>query len=164
MNSNFLTAFCISSLCIQIPVFGEEISILGPMIFPIQGGRASAKSGAWVSNAVSICFPHGAPTPADMDFGSYLSYVQSKIKHVWLPARGLRTQKLALGVVLEISRGGDVTHLRIGKSCGVVAADKSILQAIKNMGTLKPLPSGAPQSIEVQFNFDYQNPERNKRR
>jgi len=87
------------------------------------------------------------------DFGPYMAQLQRTIKRHWFPPKKNASKKFQ--VFFTVSRDGSVGNLKVSKSSGDEDEDQAGLAAIKEIGKFDPLPDGAPTSVDVQFNFDY---------
>jgi TonB family protein len=90
---------------------------------------------------------------ADVDYGSWLTAMQRKIKKSWFPPRGNESNKIVVG--FKAHKDGTVTGIKMVTSSGVAIADQAAVEAIKQAQPLPPLPKGAPDMIQVNFKFDY---------
>lgn len=90
---------------------------------------------------------------ADVDYGSWLTAMQRKIKKSWFPPRGNESNKIV--VAFKAHRDGTVTGIKMVTSSGVAVADTAAVEAIKQAQPLPPLPAGSPDMIQVNFKFDY---------
>lgn len=100
--------------------------------------------------------PNGAPSEAaekNVDFGPYMADLQRRIKRAWYPPRGQESKRVV--VIFKVHTGGELSDLRIDKSSGTAIADQAALQAVTNAAPFRPLPSGAPSVVDIQFTFDY---------
>ncbi len=89
---------------------------------------------------------------SDLDFGLYMADLQRHIKRAWFPPKGYEIK--AVTVIFKIHKQGSMSDLRLEHSSGVSAIDQAALEAIKN-SHFRPLPAGAPESIEITFTFDH---------
>jgi TonB family protein len=48
-----------------------------------------------------------------------------------------------------------MTNLKLQKSSGTAIADTAALSAAQDAAPFAPLPSGAPENVDIQFTFDY---------
>jgi TonB family protein len=111
------------------------------------GGDKSAKQGA--------APPASSPTlnaPKPVEFGPYIVEVDRSINHGWTPPAGNESKRVV--VQFKIHRGGELSNLRFDHSSGLAIADQAALKAIENAAPFKPLPKGAPDTIDIQFVFD----------
>ena len=90
---------------------------------------------------------------ADVDYGSWLSAMQRKVKKAWFPPRGNESNKIV--VAFKAHRDGTVTGIKMVTSSGVAVADQAAVEAIKQAQPLPPLPAGSPDVIQINFKFDY---------
>ncbi len=90
----------------------------------------------------------------DVDFGPYMADLQRNIKHNWYPPKHNESKRVV--VIFKVSKEGKVSKLKLDHSSGEAAADQAALKAI---GKAEPefgaLPEGAPESVDIQFTFDY---------
>jgi TonB family protein len=96
------------------------------------------------------------PSPAKeppVDFGPYMKALQRKIKGNWHPPKGLESKQVV--VIFSISREGQLSRLRVVGSSGVEKADQAAMEAVTKSPPFDPLPKGAPESIDIQFTFEY---------
>lgn len=89
----------------------------------------------------------------DVDFGPYMANLQRVIKRNWLPPLGTEDRRVV--VYFKVLKNGDVTLLRLDKSSGSLVSDDSALVAVAASAPARPLPSGAPDDVDIQFTFDY---------
>jgi len=89
----------------------------------------------------------------DVDFGPYMADLQRKIKSRWNPPKSNETKKLK--VFFEVARDGKISKARVLDSSGDDQVDKAGLAALKELGYAPPLPAGAPESVAIEFSFDY---------
>jgi TonB family protein len=90
---------------------------------------------------------------ADVDFGPYMADLQRRIKKHWFPPKGNESKKVV--VVFKVHSGGELSALRLDRSSGVAIADNAALKAVEDAAPFRPLPAGAPDSVDIQFTFDY---------
>ncbi|MBY0357710.1 MAG: TonB family protein [Candidatus Obscuribacterales bacterium] len=145
---------------------------------PSRAGRGSSGGGGWASGPVAIMpsvpragtgggdgtqgnpdannNPGGKPSvdsTKDVDFGPYMADLQRRIKRAWFPPRGQESRRVV--VIFKVHSGGELSDLRIDKTSGTSLADQAALQAVTNAAPFRPLPSGAPNVVDIQFTFDY---------
>lgn len=101
---------------------------------------------------------------ADVDFGPYMADLQRKIKHNWHPPAPDTSRRVVL--MFKIHQSGLVTDPRIDERphpTGAATADdgkaktvweKAAIEAVMSSSPVRPLPTGAPDQIDVQFTFD----------
>lgn len=90
---------------------------------------------------------------ADVDFGPYMADLQRRIKKHWFPPKGNESKRVV--VIFKIHSGGELSGLRLDHSSGVAIADNAALKAVDDAAPFRPLPTGAPDSVDIQFTFDY---------
>lgn len=148
----------------------------GPAPAPSRSGSGSGggKSGPSLAVAPSVPAPRGGgsgqgaegnpdkgakpgrPSLAaekDIDFGPYMADLQRRIKRAWFPPKGNESKRVM--VVFKVHRNGTMSNLRLGRSSGLAIADQAALKAVTNAAPFRPLPSGAPDDVDIQFTFDY---------
>jgi TonB family protein len=91
--------------------------------------------------------------PEDVDFGPYMATMQRTVKRHWFPPRGNESKRVI--VFWKVKYDGTISGVKLDKTSGVAAADAAALKAVRTVGKLRPLPSGAPDSVDIQFTFDY---------
>jgi TonB family protein len=94
-----------------------------------------------------------AGAQVDVDFGPYMADLQRRIKKQWFPPKNEESKRVV--VVFKVHSAGEVSDLRIDHSSGSKLVDDAGLAAVKNASPLKLLPKGAPESVDIQFTFDY---------
>lgn len=95
-----------------------------------------------------------AGTKPEVDFGPYMADLQRNIKHSWYPPKHNEHKRVV--VTFRISKEGNVSKLRLDKSSGDAKSDQAALKAVGNAETkFGALPEGAPDSVDIQFTFDY---------
>lgn len=123
--------------CNQSPVSGLEKAQLSP--------REGAKFGTLNAD--------GDERGTDVDFAPYMADLQRSIKRAWFPPKGDETKKLV--VLFDVDRSGKLGSLKVSRSSGIKAADQAALAAVRNASPFRPLPPGAPPTVDIQFTFDY---------
>lgn len=112
--------------------------------------------GAGFSNPAENKYPGRAPSTAsipDISFGPYMSKIQEKIKQRWRPPKGSESKRIV--AVFSINRDGSLSNLKISKTNANSLANDAALNAIRNSAPFPALPLGSPQSIDIEFTFDY---------
>lgn len=91
---------------------------------------------------------------AEVDYGPFMADMQRKIKREWHPPKGNTSDRIQ--VLFRLSKEGALSDLRVltpGLSeAASRAATEAVTRASKNFS---PLPAGAPDSIGLEFTFDY---------
>lgn len=95
--------------------------------------------------------PHRAS--GKVEFGPYMADVQRRIKSVWFPPKG--TESKHITVLFKIHRDGMVSNLKLDHPSGIAEEDQAALKAIEDAAPFRSLPMGAPESVDMQFTFDY---------
>lgn len=89
----------------------------------------------------------------EVDFGPYMAALQRKIKKNWVPSARSRTKRIL--VSWDAGKTGTITKLKLDRSSGDSDADQVALQAVRRSVPFAPLPPGSPQTVSIQFHFDY---------
>lgn len=100
-----------------------------------------------------IAVPHSKISQNEIDWGSYMQSVQTKIKKHWHPTKEASSKKVK--VQFSVGKTGKVHNLKLTKSSGSPACDKSALQAVMAAAPFAPLPAGQTDSVDIDFSFDY---------
>ncbi len=87
-----------------------------------------------------------------VSFVSYMSRLHHRIKANWLP----KTDSGETGsVTFTAQRDGSISDLKILTSSGNKQFDDAMIATIKAALPFPPLPSGAPDTIPIEFTFDH---------
>ncbi|MBX9666342.1 MAG: TonB family protein [Candidatus Obscuribacterales bacterium] len=89
----------------------------------------------------------------DIDYGPYMQQLQRRIRANWFPPKEFST-KVVL-VRFAIQRNGTLSGLRLANSSGSSVADNAALKAVSNAAPFANLPKGAPESVDIEFRFDF---------
>lgn len=89
----------------------------------------------------------------DVDFGPYMADLQKRIKKAWSPIKGTHSRHSK--VSFKVHSDGSSSDLKMVKSTGDANADTLDLQAVADASPFRPLPSGAPEVVDIEFTFDY---------
>jgi TonB family protein len=86
-------------------------------------------------------------------FGSYLGILRRRIWQEWTqsPIYGVN-QTCVVG--LTVTRGGDITNIKLETSSGNSFYDNVAIRAVRNSSPMPPLPSGFPNS-EQRFRISF---------
>jgi len=91
---------------------------------------------------------------ADVDFGPYMADMQRKIKREWYPPKGNTSERVQ--VLFKLSKQGALSDLKILTPGLSEAASHAALEAVINASkNFSPLPAGSPDSVDIEFTFDY---------
>jgi TonB family protein len=93
------------------------------------------------------------PAEVDVDFGPYMASMQRRIKRAWFPHSSDVSKHTA--VLFKINREGVLSGLRVKRSSGLASEDAAALAAVENAAPFQHLPAGAPESVDIEFSFDY---------
>ena len=97
--------------------------------------------------------PGSIAAKKDIDFGPYMNVLQRKIKRAWRPPRGNESKRVI--VTFRISKNGELSELAIKTGSGFEPSDKAALVAVQAAAPFSRLPEGAPNSVDIEFTFDY---------
>lgn len=89
----------------------------------------------------------------EIDYGTYMKKMQQSIKKYWYPEK--QTENIVAGVIFKINFDGTVSNIELVKFSGNEEYDKAALAATVAMGKIDPLPDGAPDAVDVEFQFAY---------
>lgn len=87
------------------------------------------------------------------DFGPYMADLQRRIKRAWIPPRGARSRRVK--VVFRIHTHGDLSDLKIVMSSGEALQDQAALKAVETAAPFSRLPARSPETVDIEFTFDY---------
>jgi TonB family protein len=93
--------------------------------------------------------PQGSPQ-VQVDYGPYNAYMQLAIKRQWRPPAGKGPRKCM--TLFNVHRNGSISDARIKQSSSDADFDTASLNTLKKV-SLKPLPEGAPETVDAQFTF-----------
>ncbi len=89
----------------------------------------------------------------EVDFGPYMSELQRRIKKQWFPPKGNESKRVT--VRFKVHKNGDVASVKLEQSSGLSICDDAAVAAVENAAPFAPLPTGAPEEVEIKFTFDY---------
>jgi len=90
----------------------------------------------------------------DVDFGPYMAAVQSKVKRHWFPPKQNASDRVV--AQWKIHTDGTVSDIKlVSESNHNEKAEAAAMKAIADSSPFRPLPAGAPSEVDVQFTFDY---------
>lgn len=113
-------------------------------------------NGGGFGNPAKNKYPGRAPSAAsipDISFGPYMSKIQEKIKQRWRPPKDSESKRIV--VFFSINRDGSLANLKISQTNANSLANDAALNAIRDAAPFPALPAGSPQSIDIEFTFDY---------
>ena len=95
----------------------------------------------------------GIDAAKDVDFGPYMAELQRRVKRNWIPPEQGNSRRSVLR--FSISRNGEVSNLRVGKSSGNPDSDAAAMDAVRRAAPFRTLPTAYKQrNIDIQFTFD----------
>ncbi|MBS1990178.1 MAG: TonB C-terminal domain-containing protein [Cyanobacteria bacterium SZAS LIN-3] len=87
------------------------------------------------------------------DFATYMAAAQRQIKRNWFPPR--EEQSKSVSCKFTIKRDGTITDVKTVRNRGSEMCRLAAEEAIKHASPLPRLPLGSPESVDVDFTFDY---------
>lgn len=97
--------------------------------------------------------PGSLAAKKDLDFGPYMNELQRRIRRAWRPPRGNESKRVI--VTFKISKGGELSDLKLKVSSRFEPSDKAALLAVQSAAPFSRLPIGAPNVVDIEFTFDY---------
>ncbi len=97
----------------------------------------------------------------NFEFAYYLALVRNRISQVWAPPAGLTSGGTPVRAVVyyRISRGGEISGIRVETSSGYEFFDRAAVRAVQLSDPLPPLPLGYGGSdLGVHFGFEFVAP------
>jgi TonB family protein len=95
----------------------------------------------------------GIGAAQDVDFGPYIAELQHRVKHNWNPPEQGNPRRSVLR--FSISRAGEVSNLRVGKTSGNPDSDAAAMDAVHRAAPFQTLPADYKgKNINIQFTFD----------
>lgn len=88
-----------------------------------------------------------------LDMRPYIAKMKGAIQQKWQPPKGLENRQV--GVVFTIKSDGSIVSPVVVQSSGQLDVDKTALDALKAASPLDPLPKGAPRSVDIKYQFDW---------
>lgn len=85
----------------------------------------------------------------------YLQPLTRQIKRNWFPPRNCTGYNWPVKVQFKIHKNGRLSDLRVTGSGGTITADCAALKAVTDASPFRPLPDEVPESVEIEFTFDY---------
>jgi TonB family protein len=116
----------------------------------------SSQNGMNNDSSTNKVGPKGPNTIVDVpevDFSAYMALLQRRIKSSWTPTKA--PSSLVVKVQFSIHKGGELSNLHLIRTSGLSEADKRALAAVEDAAPFAPLPAGAPESVDIEFTFDY---------
>jgi TonB family protein len=131
---------------------GPAIAVAPSVARPTVGGGGEGVKG----NPDANNNPNGRPSldaQKDVDFGPYMADLQRRIKRAWFPARTNESKRVV--VLFTVQKGGELSDLKLANSSGAASADQAALNAVQNVSPFRPLPSGRPNGLTMEFTFGH---------
>jgi TonB family protein len=102
----------------------------------------------------SAIFHWGPFAEPKINYGPYMTTVQREIKSHWHPPTS--TLGSTVAIHFKVHKNGELTDVGFDRMSRLSEVDAAALKSvIESMPALPPLPEGAPESVDVQFHFDY---------
>ncbi len=142
--------------------FGHPVDQLGltrpDLVMPRAGGQTMVIPGPGAKPAVPQTHDDEDEDDDDkidhsLDMRPYIAKMKGAIQQKWQPPKGLENRKV--GVVFTIKSDGSIVSPQIVQSSGQADVDKTALDALKAASPLDPLPKGAPRSVDIKYQFDW---------
>jgi TonB family protein len=83
---------------------------------------------------------------------AYLAVLQKSLRHYWFPPMGSELKRIV--VSFKVHRDGRMTNLKLVSSSGLPIADQAAIRAVQFAAPFQPLPAGAQNVADIEFNFD----------
>lgn len=90
---------------------------------------------------------------SQIDYVPFIKKMQQTIKKNWYPPK--QTQNKLAKVRFKIKFDGTISNIKLVTLSDNEEYDKAALAAIVAMGKLDPLPDGAPDAVDIEFDFAY---------
>ncbi len=117
-------------------------------VFVLGGGFMAASYNHWTP------FWAKQEQKQEVDFGPYMKSLQQEIKSHWHPPKG--HEHCIITLHFKVSKSGEISNVGFDRLSRLPEADAATLKAIiESMPSAPPLPEGAPDSVDIQFTFDY---------
>ncbi len=133
------------------PAPGDILAVLPKLTTPVgdlNGGRGNPDPNKFEKGREQV--GTGNPTP---NFDAYLANLQRRIRRAWMPPRQPNSRSSI--VTFTVGLNGELLGLHLARSSGEAAMDEAAIQSIKNSAPFQHLPPNSPDSVDVQFTFDY---------
>lgn len=130
---------------------GVELAVLPPKLLTPTGDPNGGVSNPDANSKAGKDRLDGANRSPD--FSRYLLELQRRIRRAWMPPK-MPSSKSAV-ITFTIGETGELLGLHLQRSSGDRAMDDAAIQAIKNSAPFQHLPPYSPDSVDVQFTFDY---------
>lgn len=133
------------------PAPGDILAVLPKLATPVgdpNGGRANPDPTTTGKGTPSVDGQEHKP-----EFAAYLANLQRRIRRAWMPPRQPNSRSSI--VVFTVGINGELLGLHLQRSSGESAMDEAAIQSIRNSAPFPHLPPYSPDSVDVQFTFDY---------
>lgn len=91
----------------------------------------------------------------NVDFGPYMAKLNREIKSHWHPPKSDVSKRIR--VHFKVSKNGEISDIGFDRLSRDAEADAAALKSvIESMPSVPPLPEGAPESVDINFSFDYE--------
>ncbi len=87
------------------------------------------------------------------DYDTYMTSLQNKIKKMWTPPKGSETRRVV--AIFKVHKNGLASNIQLTETSGTPVADAAAIAAVERAAPFQHLPEGSPDSVDVQFTFDY---------
>jgi TonB family protein len=119
-----------------------------------QTSRSAGAQNVAPKFAVEECPNISLSTSIGQSSNFYIRDLQKRIKRAWFPPTGHESSRVSIAFTLH--KDGKATDIRVSKPSGLNIADSAALKAVENAAPFRPLPEGAPETVIVEYTFDYE--------
>lgn len=92
-------------------------------------------------------------TQENVDLGPYIKEMKQLIRSKWTPPKGMQDKHVV--TVFTIRRNGNIEDPTVVEGSGSDEVDATAIAALKAASPLPKLPKGAPQFIQIRYQFDW---------
>lgn len=89
----------------------------------------------------------------EINWAPYMAELQRRIKSHWYPPK--HSENLRAVVTFKIHTDGNVSDVQIIHHGGLSVYDEAAVKAINSGAPYRHLPAGAPESVDIEFTFDF---------
>lgn len=89
----------------------------------------------------------------EAEYAKFLEALQRRIRRAWYPTKQQRSNSTI--VVFSVGTVGNLISAHVQRSSGDSSTDQAALAAVRNSAPFPHLPEYAPDSVDIQFTFDY---------
>ncbi|HEY9793968.1 MAG TPA: energy transducer TonB [Candidatus Obscuribacterales bacterium] len=104
-----------------------------------------------VALAQSSASNHSVSQPSSFDSAPYMADLQRRLKKHWFPPQNSEFKNAV--VSFKVHSGGELSDLKLVRSSGQALIDNVALKAVEDAAPYRPLPTGAPEHLDIRFTF-----------